>query len=144
VSFGDPEIEVLSADVNGNIVEGNVRIALQCGDCGQDLKDAELEFSIEILHECKPEALAAAKKAKTADALDGENGEFELVEDCTAEPVDRFADKDRHGKKIKSMRYMKHFYGAEVMAEVKCCKCGEVFTVSDTVEESASGFNELV
>ena len=50
--------------------------------------------------------------------------------------------KDRHGKPIKSSRYMKSFYGFILESEIKCRKCGEVFDVTVEGEEQASAFNK--
>ena len=131
VPYDEPQVEVSSSDVQGETVTGSVRIVLCCADCNEELKDAELDFEMTIEHECP--------KAKKDD-----EPEFELEGDVDATATDRYQDKDRHGKPIKSMRYQKHFYGAELTATVKCTKCEEIISVETTVEEQARGFNELV
>jgi phage FluMu protein Com len=135
VAYGEGEVEITDVSVNDDEVSGSVRIMLPCGDCGTELKDAEIDFNISIDHEC-----AEGTAPMDEDSVD----ERYEIESESADFTERMQDKDRHGKQIKSYRYMRHFYGAEVHVEVKCNVCGESFSVSDTVEEMASGFNELV
>ena len=122
----EPELEVA---LDGKTISGSVRLVLLCAECSQELMDAELDVDIDVDHSCEK------GKDKEPDLeLDGES----------ADNTDRYEDKDRHGRPIKSMRYQKHFYGADLTFDVTCNHCGETFTVEDSVEEQASGFNELV
>jgi uncharacterized CHY-type Zn-finger protein len=134
VSFGEGEVEINDVSVNDDEVTGTVRIMLPCGDCGTELKDAEIDFYIQIEHEC-----AEGTKPMDEDFSD----ERYEIESENADFTERMQDTDRHGRKIKSYRYMRHFYGADVNVALKCNVCGESFSVSDIVEEMASGFNEL-
>jgi len=119
----EPELEV---EVNGNTVAGTVRLVLACADCSTEMKEVNLEFSLEIGHECK---------------LSSEP-EFEI--ECeSAEATDRYQDKDQHGKPIKNMRYMTHYHGAEISITVSCGSCGESIELFEAVEEAASGFEEI-
>ena len=131
VSYDEPEVEVQSGNVSGETVNGTVRIVLKCAECGEELKDVELDYDLLIEHECK--------KCK-----DGETPEFEIESEVEGEPNEHFQQNDRHGNPIKLARYRKHFYGADLTGTVKCSKCGEKITVEGDVSEQASGLNELV
>jgi hypothetical protein len=115
-------------------ITGSVRIMLPCGDCGTELKEAELDFDMSFDHECPT----------GTPALDEGEEPFDFESEPDGGPTDRLEDKDRRGKPIKSARYMKHYYGADLTAQVKCNRCGEIIDVNTSVEEQASGFNELV
>jgi hypothetical protein len=139
VPFDEPEVEVNDESVNTTDLSVGVRIVLKCADCGEELKDAELTDDLDLNeeHECPD----SEKQDKMRD--DGEDL-FELEGSLEAEGFDRYQDKDRHGKPIKSRRYQRHFYGANVTGQAKCLCCEEIFDVKLTLEEQASGFNELV
>jgi hypothetical protein len=129
VSFDqqDPEVD---AAVGNSEITGSVRLVLACAECGGELKEANIDFSADIDHTCEG-------KDVSTEELD-----FEIVSEMS-ENTDRYEDKDRKGRKIKSYRYMKHYYGAELTFEVKCLGCEEEFEVTASVEEQASGFEEL-
>lgn len=168
VPFDEPEVEVTNSDVNDTSLDIEARIVLKCADCGEELKDMDFSESLALdeLHECGAEP----KDCEECDGMghkEGEEGkdgvdcdkckgegiiepgdpdkeQFELLGDIDAESFDRFEDKDRNGKKIKSMRYMKHFYGATLTGTCQCNRCNEQFPIEVKVEEQGSGFNELV
>lgn len=133
VSYDEPQCEVNSVELDGSTVRASVTVQLNCQDCGNTLKDAEIEGESDFEHECKGDTLP--KFDKTGE-------QFEIENDGDAEGTSRTQDKDRHGKQIKSARYMKTFYGFDIQPEVKCLKCGESFHVDISGEEQASGFNE--
>jgi hypothetical protein len=93
-----------------------------------------IESEVEFDHKCTQPA--------SPDFKEGENDHFEIENDGDPEGTSRTQDKDRNGKQIKSSRYMRTFYGFTLEPEIKCCKCGEVFSVTLEGEEQASGFNE--
>lgn len=130
-SYDEPQCEVNHVEVDDGSVRVSVTVQLNCAECGNTLKDAEIEAESEITHDCPK------KDAKVED-----EDQFELVNDGDAEGTNRLETKDRHGKPIKSSRYMKTFYGFTIEPEVKCRKCGEQFSVTIEGEEQASGFNE--
>lgn len=141
VSYDEPQCEVGSVELGGETVRANVTVQLNCEDCGGTLKDAEIEAETEIEHECKPEAERDKEWKPDAD-LEKDDDQYELESDGDAEGTNRMETKDRHGKPIKSSRYMKSFYGFTLESEIKCRKCGEVFSVTLKGEEQASAFNE--
>lgn len=108
-------------------VSGSVRCVLACGECGTELKDAEMEVeeTVELVHIPDAESHEVSLDAESAD------------------PSDRVENKDRHGKLIKNSRYMKTFYGADISVTVSCT-CGASADANFNCEEQASGFNELV
>lgn len=143
VSYDEPQCEVNSVELDETLVRASVTVQLNCQDCGGTLKDAEIEAEAEIRHECKPEAERDKDWKPEADYKpdDGES-QYEVESDGDAEGTNRMETKDRHGKPIKSSRYMKSFYGFTLESEIKCRKCGEVFGVTVEGEEQASAFNE--
>lgn len=131
VSFDEPEIESSNdAEVNdceqddGGQVTGSIRIVLKCADCGNELKDAELDYEATFEHTCKKRK----KKQEPEFEVDGEPD---------------FTSTDRYdGKPGTPMRYRRHYYGAEISGIVVCKHCGEKIEFSATVEDRASSFNE--
>jgi hypothetical protein len=65
-----------------------------------------------------------------------------LLDSESAEPTDWYQAKDRHGKPIKSMRYQKHFYGADISVQVRCESCGAETSGDEQVGEQASYFEQ--
>jgi hypothetical protein len=126
---GEPEVEGLEVDAAGEVVTGSVRLSLICADCGQELKEAQVDLSIAI------EGLAEHASACA------ESGQAEVEVDDIS-PEDRLMDRDRKGRKITRARFMKHLWGARVVVTVTC-GCGETWEAEGLVEESASGFDEL-
>jgi hypothetical protein len=116
--------------------------AHKCPKCNADLKDVGND-KWTCPGGCFTDVELDEIEAELHDEFN-EEPEFEIEDDFDASSTDRFEDKDRHGKPIKSMRYQRHYYGAEITGSVKCSKCGEVIQIDTSVEEAASGFNELV
>lgn len=126
VSYDEPEVEIQSEDIDDDgYVSAEIQVSLPCAECGTVLKEAYLEFN----------------ENYTCPECDNTE-ELELV-NFDASATDRYEDTDRHGKKIKNPRYMKHYYGADLTIELKCPKCKHEWTESDLVEEQASGFEEV-
>jgi hypothetical protein len=125
VSFDEPEIEAQEPDIDGSTLTGQVRIVLKCSDCGNELKDAELDYEIEIEHDCK-------KRKK-------KNPEYEVCGEPDCSGTDRY-----DGKPGTPMRYRRHYYGAEVVGTVTCVHCKQEVAFFGDVEERAAGFNDLV
>jgi hypothetical protein len=55
-----------------------------------------------------------------------------------------YSDQDTYNSKGKPIaaRYRRTYYGAEIEATVRCTRCEEEFTVTDTVREQASSFED--
>lgn len=141
VSYDEPQCEIGSVEIDDETVRANVTVQLNCQDCGSTLKDAEIEAEAAVGHECKPEAERGKDWEPDAD-FKKDDDQYEVESDGDAEGTNRMETKDRHGKPIKSSRYMKSFYGFTLESEIKCRKCGETFSVTLEGEEQASAFNE--
>lgn len=124
LELDEPE---LSIEVQGDNIIGEVSLKLNCVECGDTLKEAQLTVDMPIDHACE-------------DGYEGELG-FQLISESAA-PTDFFNTTDRHGKPIKSARYQTHLYGAEIQVEVKCDHCNKVIMVEETITEPASNFEE--
>ena len=137
VSYGDPELEVQSEEVdNDGNVNISVRMALTCAECGTELKEHEFELEAQVKHECKP------KEKKEEEKEEGVEEGFDIEVDDPESNEDYRPKTDKKGKSVP-MRYQKHFFGVQVTGHVTCKKCEEevLFEISD--DEQASGFDEL-
>ena len=107
-----------------------IRLVNQCADCGTELQEAYLDITLPLDDEF---------------VLHHQDEGHELsVDMADIQRSDRYQDKDRHGKRIKSARYMKHLYGANVSFTVTC-ECGEELELSATTDEiTASEMEPLV
>ncbi len=101
----EPEVDDLEVDVVGEEILGAICVALISECCGDVMK----EYSFDVNHNISSEIAAFCKKNKLAD-----NAELEGELSLEAEMTSRTQNKDRHGKPIKTFRYMKTFYGFSV------------------------------
>jgi hypothetical protein len=143
VAYDEPQCEVQTVEVCDDEVRANITVSLNCADCSQTLKDCELEASCTITHECKPKKDRPADQ-KPSEDYDADEDQYEVENEGEPEGCSRMETKDRNGKPIKSARYMKTFYGFTLQTDIRCRKCGEIFTVDLDGEEQASSFNERV
>jgi hypothetical protein len=137
VSFDEPEIEGDTSDVVGTAVSGNVRIVLKCADCGGELKDAELDYEVEIVHDCKK-----CKKKQEPEFTADDAPDFSST--SRRETTMKVKKKGVYVDRPIPFRYQKQYYGAEITGHVTCSVCEESIEYTAEVEERASGFNELV
>ncbi len=123
---------------------------MRCPDCNKfvsydepqtEVQSVEIEAEEALDHECKPEGERGEDAKPDADFKEGDE-QYEIENDGDAEGTSRTETKDRHGKPIKSSRYIKSFYGFTLETEVKCLKCGQTFGVQLEGEQQASSFNE--
>ena len=119
VEQGDPELNLNDprGDEKGGTVEGECRLVLTSGCCGDEIAESAQSFEIEFDHPVTD---------KHEVCVDGES----------ADPTDRF-----DGKEGTPFRYRRHYYGAEISLNLKC-SCGWEGTVNTTVEEMASCFDD--
>lgn len=109
VSYGESyDPEIVTENIADAELTGEVRVVLDCGECGTELKEASLEYQADIEHDCP----------KVKDYTEEEGPQFE-IESSEAVLTSRQETKDRHGKPIKNSRYWKTFYGAEITTEHK-------------------------
>lgn len=144
VPYDEPECELSGEpQICGDEVTTTVTVNLNCGECGSLLKSAEIEASADFDHTCKPLDERNAEWEPDSEYEDGDE-QYEIEDEGSPDGTSRLETKDRHGKQIKSHRYMKTFYGFEQVVTVKCRKCGETFEVTIADEEQASAFEEQV
>lgn len=133
VSYGgDYEPEIEDEEINENELRGEVRVVLDCADCGLELKELLMEYEAEIEHDCS----AASDEDEEPD-----EDQFEIQATAT-QFIERRQTTDRHGKPIRNPRYQRTYYGAEINTVIKCTKCGEEFDMDIQVEDMASAFEE--
>ncbi len=142
----DVEPEEESQDVEGTTFTGSYRRVLQCGDCGEDLK----ELTIEVEHDFSGDVVETEASKEEADKVDEKSAdkaskphehEFE-IESCAVSATTGSVTKDRHGRPITRARYMATLYGVECAVEVKC-ECGATAEFTAEASERASSFDEL-
>lgn len=132
IEAAEPEVNSVEVEADGEAVRADVRLALVCLECGEELSEYNFEIEAEI-----------DEVSTHAQAHDEAGVEYTLdVEDNGAEAFDRYQTQDRHGKPIKNMRYQRHFYGVNVDVKVTC-SCGQEFDAQLTGEEQASAFDQL-
>lgn len=129
VSYDEPQVTLNDVSVDDDTVTASASVALNCQDCGCELKTAEIEAQATIEHACD-KAVAEGEE------------QYEIETDGEPEGTSRVQTVDRHGRKIRSARYMKTYYGFELATEVKCNGCKEQFTVNVSADEQASAFEE--
>lgn len=132
---GDPDISDCEQD-GGGIITGNVRVVLKCADCGNELKDAELDFEATFEHDCK--------KRKKKQEPEFEAGEPDCSSTSRRETTMKVKKKGKLVDRHIPFRYQKQYYGADINGTITCKHCEEEIEYSASVEERASGFNELV
>ena len=130
----EPEVSDLevSGDENGFNVSCSVRIVRVSACCGDEMKETTMELQTE------------SKWSEFTGGVvhDGEGHELSVDED-SSEITERTQNKDRHGRPIKSARYMTSYIGAQVTARVKC-ECGEFEETVDLSDDvAASSFDEM-
>jgi hypothetical protein len=133
LSQEDPEVDGIEVCQETGEVTASVRLVLSCIDCGTEMKETHLD--IQDTPHGLDEHMEMHEKAEEEFSLD--------VEESNVEATDEYQNLDRHGKPIRSFRYMKHYYGAQMTATVTC-SCGESFDVDLSDSVQASFFDELV
>jgi hypothetical protein len=135
----EPESPDAQVDDEG-VVTGTVRIVRTCVDCGQELKEATLDFEIDVSGELRDHRDAQGDDV-CPSVKDGHEPSIELSS-CDASAYEDVQKTDRKGKTITNPRYQKTLFGAEVVAVV-ACSCGQTFEGADTVTVAASAMDEL-
>lgn len=125
LELDEPDLDLY---MEGITVMGDVHLVLLCVECGQGMKEAVIDLSLDVSHACDEGA--------------GEEPDFEIA-NWGSHPFDRYQKKDRHGKPIEKVRYMKHFYGAEIEVTIRCPHCEGGIFIKTRIEEQASSFEEL-
>jgi hypothetical protein len=150
VSYDEPEVEVNSVDLeqtkDGVQATADLRVVLKCADCGTELKALDFNEDASADHTC-PAAAEAKQKAEHPDewkAGQEDGDKFDLEGDGNGDGTSRLETQDRHGKPIKSRRYMTTYYGFTLEPDIRCRCCGEQVSLTIEGEASASSFEEQV
>lgn len=141
----EPE-ETADPEFDGSEFTATYTRQLNCGECGTELKSAEIEVSITAEIEEPEESEAVKPDDLDNEPVDEEDEEEHVHEwEVTAEvePTMRTITKDRHGKPIKKARYMKTEYGVSVQFQAEC-ECGAKAAASAEEYVQASSMDELV
>lgn len=139
----EPEINI-TVDDEGSVT-GDVRIVNTCAECSTELKETTFSVDEDFSTEIAEHRNAEGEVPEGEPVPEGEEPKVhkELsVDHDGGSRNDRTQSTDRHGKPIKSSRYMKRFYGAEMTITVTC-ECGETFERAWSDEVQASGMEEL-
>ena len=131
LEHGEPEVGDLSIENNGEI-SAEVRLHLDCMDCGSELGEAYIEVA----------ETNANVNDHIIEHINAEEDYSLEIEENETNADDRYNTIDKHGNPIKSMRYQTHYYGFTLAATVTC-SCGEDFEIELAGEEQASGFEQL-
>lgn len=110
----EPEFDEDSSSYDGQMFEASISASYTTTCCSQEAATAQYDVSYahEFVHD---------------EACDDPEPEYDISLEFSA--TDRFQEKDRHGKPIKSYRYRRHYYGVEVAATLKCASCGTEETI---------------
>lgn len=127
IEMADPEVS--SEEVHDGQVTGSVRLVQTCADCGSELAEANLDFTIDIPDGAFPHTVSESGEDSAAC------GDEDISVTVEAENDDRFEGRGR---------YTKHFYVANLHATVKCEKCESEIELDGSTEEQASSFDSLV
>lgn len=127
----EPEVNI-EVDAAG-VVTGDARIHNDCSECGEELE--ETTFSVE------EDFTDDVKDHETPDGKPCEDIELEVTESTSRS--DRTQTHDRNGRKIRSSRYARRYYGVDVEITVTC-QCGQSWTHTWADEVTAGSMDSLV
>lgn len=147
----DTEVEpdvVSDPEVAETTLVVTVRRVLSCAECGDELKEAELEVEQEL------EFFRSIEQPDVEKAMDAGDAAYEALGEAGAIP----GHSDGCGENSRSYdfsldyapteeaggRYAKTYYGVEVSGTVTCETCSATAEVNASVKEAASFFDELV
>lgn len=123
----EPEVDVeITYGDDGNVyVQGNVRIANNCADCGSEMTEAsfDVDETVHLIHE-----EGCERKEEDEPSFDDPEAE-------------RFDEYDPPGKPT---RYSKHMYGASMTVEASCRSCGAKGSVEWRDSVQSSGMSPLM
>ena len=115
----------------GGTFTASYRRVLNCEECGEELKEATIEFEYDFSGD---EPAVKGKESK------GHEHEWEIS--CDVQPTTSSQTTDRRGRKITNPRYMKTLYGVCLDVELTC-ECGQKMEFDLEESCSASSMDEL-
>lgn len=127
----DNEVVSLDLDAGGRIINGEVRLVLNSECCGDEVAESHVDFEIDI-------------DDMMGDDIKLEDEDGSVAEIENDEPVGdvRYQDTDKHGRKIKSMRYQRKYYVASFQVMLTDVD-GAEHTADVSVESQASEFEPV-
>ena len=131
----DAEVEPEEQDAptaEGGTFTASYRRVLNCEECGEELKEATIEFDYDFSGD-EPEV-----KGKSSE--EGHEHEWEVS--CDVQPTTGSQTTDRRGRKITNPRYMKTLYGV-CLDVTLTCECGQKMKFDLEESCSASSMDEL-
>ena len=126
----DPE-EQNAPSATDSTFTASYRRVLNCEWCGEELKEATIEFDYDFSGD---EPTVKGKESK------GHEHEWEIS--CDVDPSTSSQTTDRRGRKITNPRYMKTLYGVCLDVELTC-ECGQKMEFDLEESCSASSMDEL-
>ena len=126
----DPE-EQNAPSATDSTFTASYRRVLNCEWCGEELKEATIEFDYDFSGD---EPVVKGKESK------GHEHEWEIS--CDVDPSTSSQTTDRRGRKITNPRYMKTLYGVCLDVELTC-ECGQKMEFDLEESCSASSMDEL-
>lgn len=134
VSFDtDTEPETsLEVDEEGTVT-GNIRIVNTCGECGTELKEANLEVEL-VVHEASIHNCGKGKVISKGKEV--ERPGFSIL--------DESCSRNERSTPGKTPRYTKHFYGYDLAVTIQCEGCKAEFKGDCCDDVQASAMEELV
>ena len=148
VELSDPEFDlnVTNDGSGGAEISGTVELRLESSCCSEEVATA----SVEVDGTIEADQFEHLETCDYWGEPDKEGGERELKDadvgfdtsDESAEPDDWYEGTDPKTGKPYSMRYQRHYYGANVTVGVVCDSCGASATFEERVGEQASSFEE--
>lgn len=135
----ETDAEEDSIEVDLDEVRAEVRVHLNCADCGTEMAETYMTAMLYLPDEIHDHL----QEHEDAD----ESYELEVVFDSVVVNDDFRSLKPVKPRKDGSLprvpsRYQTHFYQAEIEATISC-SCGELFPVTLFAEEAASAFDSL-
>ena len=131
----DAEVEPEEQDApsaTDSTFTASYRRALNCEECGEELKEATIEFEYDFSGDMPAEK----------GTFDPEKHEHEWEISCDVDPTTGAQTTDRRGRKITNPRYMKTLYGVCLDVELTC-ECGQKMEFDLEESCSASSMDEL-
>lgn len=125
-------------------VTGSIELYRDCAECSSEMKSTTLEIEAQVVWEPIGEGENERPKDTDLRKADEEchHDDPEITVD-EIEVIEELITKDRHGKPIKSSRYMKTEIGVRVQGSIECGECGRHGTWEGSATTPASGFDDL-
>ncbi len=141
-SYGDPDVDDIEVTLDGSTLTLSGPLSLTCGECGTTVAATELSAEQDVADQFPSPPFEPVPEGKEDDV------EYAIEGSPDIEPVDRLEDTDKHGKKVKNPRGMRHFYGVAASVTVSrklpgAADANETIDVTIEAEAQASAFEPI-